>query len=331
MSNQKVLIQNPVLKFGRFYNNSSEYTKKYIEFIVCISRSLSKEIFVFMTSVFNRRSSKPNSAIEWYQPSKIISHSLNPKITWIGHSSFLIQINNINILTDPIFKSPSFLFPRIFKPGIDLSEMPKIDYVLISHNHWDHMSQQCLFDIKQRFPDVKFLLPKGDGYWLNKWGFDNFCEFEWWQQLKVNGLKFSFLPAHHWSQRSVFDQNKSLWGSWMIEGLSKIYFAGDTAYGQHFKEIGKNFAGIDYAIMPVGPCEPSKWMCKSHINSEDACKAFLELGAKQFIPMHWGTFYFGTDNFDTPIIRLQDWWQKNRESLRSKSLSILKIGQAIKS
>ena len=328
---KKDLLRNPISKFGKFYNSYSESNQKYIELLAGLGRGLVKEMVIFSKSIWKGKHRLSKIALEWYSPSATINSSTEPVVTWIGHSSFLIQMENVNILTDPIFTSPSALFPRILKPGIELSKLPKIDYILISHNHWDHMSKACLSSVRERFPQVKFLVPKGDGYWLNKWGLKSFCEFDWWQRLSVPDVNFTFLPAHHWSQRSLFDQNKSLWGSWMVEGNSKkVYFAGDTAYGSHFKEIQKCFSKIDIALMPVGPCEPERWMCKSHMNAEDACKAFLELDAKSFVPMHWGTFHFGTDNFDTPIIRLEKWWQQNKSALEAHSLSILKFGHSSK-
>lgn len=328
---KKDLLYTPISKFGKFYNSYSECNKRYIDFLFGIGRALLKELVIFSTSSFKGKSKSVQSLTSWHSPSAISQASLEPLVTWVGHSSFLIQVENINILTDPIFSSPSFLFPRILKPGIDIKNLPKIDYVMVSHNHWDHMSRSCLSAIFEQFPDVKFLVPKGDGYWLEKWGLQNFCEFEWWQRLNLENLKITFLPARHWSQRSLFDQNKSLWGSWMVESKTdKIYFAGDTAYGDHFKEINKNFSDISMALMPVGPCEPSRWMCHSHMNAEDAGRAFVDLNAKSFVPMHWGTFYFGTDNFDTPIERLQNWWNKNLDTLSAKKLSILRFGQKIR-
>lgn len=328
MSIKKDLLRNPILRFGKFYNSYSESNKRYVDLLVLTGRALLKELIIFSTSLWKGKSRRASVSSLWYTPSPIVAQSKDPLVTWIGHSSFLIQIENINVLTDPIFTSPSKLFPRILKPGIELGNLPKVDYILISHNHWDHMSRACLVAIKEKFPEVKFLVPRGDGYWLEKWGINNFCEFDWWQGLSVGNASFTFLPAHHWSQRSVFDQNKSLWGSWMVEGQSKkIYFAGDTAYGDHFKDIQKTFSHVDLALMPVGPCEPHRWMCKSHINAEDACKAFLELNAKHFVPMHWGTFHFGTDNFDTPIIRLEKWWQQNSPLVSARFLSVLKFGE----
>ena len=314
-------MNSPIRKFGRFYNNSKEYCERYLELFICLAKGVYKQLVIYSSSLWKGRARRPAEIGKWkveYFQEKLSSDN---SITWIGHSSFLIHLENKNILTDPIFGSPSFLFPRIIKPGIFFNQLPKIDYVLLSHNHWDHMSPKCLRQIYELFPSVLFLIPQGDGRWFKKWALP-FREFSWGDSFVSNSLKLTFLTSHHWSQRSVFDQNKSLWGSWMIEGFEKkIYFGGDTAYGDHFKAIAKKFYNIDIALLPVGPCEPRRWMRKSHMNSEDAVQAFQDLQAKAFIPMHWGTFHFGTDNFDTPIKLLKSVWPKNLD------LRVLKIGE----
>lgn len=329
-------------------------------------------------------------------------------ITWIGHATFLIQAPGITILTDPIFGKPSWLFPRITEPGIRINDLPPIDYVLISHNHWDHLHKESMQALYARNPNMQVLVPAGDGKYLRSWGIAAVHEHQWWQKMSAvpryncslcsqslgmstvhpacapqleerrrecraqrlsvealansegvskspafdsapfdsaqgerspitlsdyevivsKGHSFTFTPACHWSQRTPFDRNKSLWGSWMIElAGTTIYFAGDTAYATHFKAIARRFRTIDVALMPVGPCEPHRWMHRSHISAEDAGQAFLELGARTFVPMHWGTFYFGTDLAVTPIKRLQAWWQMHQSRLRACDMQVLHPGQ----
>jgi L-ascorbate metabolism protein UlaG (beta-lactamase superfamily) len=139
------------------------------------------------------------------------------------------------------------------------------------------------------------------------------------------------LPANHWSGRNIFNINKTLWGSWLIESnYTKIYFGGDTAYDTHFKDIGKTFSPINIALMPIGPCEPRKYLKNSHINSSEAIKGFIELGAQEFIPMHWGTFRAGSDSFLDPINFLKKEWEEQKEKLLNKKLNILRPGESIK-
>jgi len=331
---------NPSFRNGRFYN-PDHVTRSSLYNILHTAYSMLHEVYIFIKSLKNGKNRDPINADLWLEKNINIEKNIEkksdnsiPVITWIGHATVLIQINGKNIITDPIFGSPTFLFPRIFPPAIALENLPQIDYVLISHNHMDHMHMPSLLALKQLYPEVKVLVPYGDKGLLDKKGFKECQSFMWWESIldksvEKNGIEFTFLPAQHWSQRTLFDQNKSLWGSWMIEYNNyKIYFAGDTAYASHFRQIAREYPDIDVALMPVGPCEPREKMCSSHISSEEAGDGFLELGARHFIPMHWGTFHFGTDFFETPIIRLNNWWKDNIRLLESKHLNILKLGQS---
>jgi L-ascorbate metabolism protein UlaG (beta-lactamase superfamily) len=266
---------------------------------------------------------------------------MQPKITWIGHSTFLIQIGDVNIITDPVFFNLP-LFRRITPPGLALHELPPIHAVLISHNHYDHMEEaslRVLFGHKE----CVFFVPLGDKAWFEKRGCSRVVECMWWdrQPLSIPSLAtkimFTFLPAFHWSQRGVFDRNTSLWGSWMIEAALqddasiqdqwRIYFGGDSAYGRHYKAIAQEFSLIDIALLPIGPCEPRKWMKYSHLGPEEAGRAFLDLGARHFIPMHWATYWFGIDTPLMPIEKLHAWWSVHRQELADGVLHSLKIGQ----
>lgn len=266
---------------------------------------------------------KKHDASLWIQEYKKLELVSDLSIIWIGHATFLIQTNGITILTDPIFGNLPFL-SRMMPPGIALPKLPKIDYVLLSHNHRDHMDAASLKALKKQNHDLQFLVPQGDKAWFDRRGLSGAREFNWWDEHLISRARFVFLPAVHWSQRGMFDKNKSLWGSWMIEGAQRIYFAGDTAHGIHFNHIKQNFAPIDIALMPIGPCEPHDWMRKTHVSGEHSIQAFADLGASHFIPMHWGTFGFGTDEFDAPIKRLHSAW--NRMRLNAQ-LHLLKAGQ----
>lgn len=261
-------------------------------------------------------------------------YSYDPKITWLGHSTFLIQVGGKNILTDPIFGSLSFVFRRIIPAVVQVKDLPKIDYIVISHNHFDHMDSKSLQDIKKRFADVKVLVPMGDKAWFDKHHFKHASEHMWWDEVVdpiVKDLKFTFLPANHWSQRTLLDKNKSLWGSWMIQlGDYKIYFAGDTSWGPHFEAIGKEFDSIDIACLPIAPGEPKSWMKETHIDAQEAVKAFIKLKAKKLLPMHWGTFHLGFDDFYAPIKLLQQTWQELKQELKGKELKIMKFGELVK-
>lgn len=282
--------------------------------------------------------SAANQINAWVVPSTHPSTSDTPKITWIGHATFLIQIGGVNILTDPVFFDLSWLYPRNTPAGIDYKNLPQIDVVLISHSHRDHLDEKSL-EILSSKNSPMMLLPKSTPH------FDFFAQekvkhFDWWESytfeqksstVKTRGsVKFTFLPSRHWSNRSIFDVNKSLWGSWMIQYNDiTIYFAGDSAYDEHFKKIAERFPCINIALMPIGPNEPRELMQNSHMSAEEAGQAFMDLKAHTFIPMHWGTFRLGTDSFDTPIKRLTTWWQTHTKELKDNELCLVKFGQTV--
>ncbi len=313
----------PHKKRGSFYNHPHEVTG-----------SLIGRLYRLMCDgMANRVRFARHDATAWLLPTVPPERSRKLLITWIGHSTFLIQIAGCNILTDPIFGAASPLFPRLVDPGLALAALPPIDLVLLSHNHYDHMHAPSLKALEKVWAP-QFLVPAGDKRWFDRHGFGQCHEHTWWEQRTITigdqKLTCSFLPAYHWSQRGLFDRNRSLWGSWMVEtGQQAVYFAGDSAEGDHFAQIGKEFSHIDAALMPVAPCEPHAHMKESHLDAHQAGDAFIQLGANQFIPMHWGTFFFGTDRYELPIERLQTWWATEREQLAHKTLSVLKIGQQL--
>lgn len=272
----------------------------------------------------------------WVDDCKPLSKSFDPVITWIGQASFLIQIGGVNILTDPIFSDLLFLYRRTTSPGISLKNLPKIDYIIISHNHSDHMEKKSLLSLKAHNPTV--LAPLGDRNWFVKNGFENVYEKDWWESesfslpnLNLDNLKITFLPSIHWSGNSLFNINKSLWGSWMIEFMGqKIYFGGDSAYSKHFAQIGEKFKQIDVALLPIAPNQPRELVKYSHIDTQEAVQAFVDLKAKTFVPMHWGTFRFGIDKFDEPIKILKNHWKNESFNLNPEQLKVLKFGQQFK-
>ncbi len=279
-------------------------------------------------SFISRFRRKVHSPDQWIVHSIVTERSDKVRISWIGHATFLIQGGGYNIITDPIFGNIASIFRRLLKPGISIDALPPIDYILISHNHLDHMDASSLHAIKQINPDVQVLVPQGDKAWFDSNGFAHSHEHMWWDTQRItDSIKCTFLPSVHWSQRGLFDKNRSLWGSWMISiHDTHIYFAGDTAEGDHFVQIAREFPAISTALMPVGPCEPSEWMKHNHLSSETALQSFITLQAKEFIPMHWGTFAFGNDHFEEPIIRLKHAWKMNENRLHTRQLHIVRAG-----
>jgi L-ascorbate metabolism protein UlaG (beta-lactamase superfamily) len=316
----------PLIKNNRFYNHENDS-------VYCRVKSIKDTLFHIVKNKFSRATLKPfftnsKQQNQWVSKPNFRPASQTPLITWFGQATFLIQLGGINILTDPVFGEMSRFAPRMMPFPIDPSKLPPIQIILLSHNHGDHF---CLNSLKQFVSQQpKILCPLKDSRLLKPLGFTKIIEKNWWEHEKINDVNLTFLPASHWSGRGPFDINKSLWGSWMIdfEGF-QVYFAGDTADGDHFTHIGEQFQTIEVALLPVGPTEPAHMMEISHVNTQQAVQAFLALQAQQLVPMHWGTFKAGIDTFDDPINKLNVLWQDKAEDLKRKELKILKFGEQV--
>jgi len=229
---------------------------------------------------------------------------------WIGHSTFLINNGDLTILTDPIFSeraSPlNFAGPkRLIKPVIKIKDLPEVDVITISHNHYDHLDINSLRKIQKKFPNVKILVPKGDLKLLKNYNLNNGFEFLWWEEIIFDNTKFIFTPAQHWSARGLRDRNKSLWGSWFIKNEDKnIFHAGDTGYSDDFIEIRNRLGPVDFAMIPIGAYDPQWFMSYSHVNPEEALNIAKDLDAKKSIGMHWGTFILTDEPVLEPRERL---------------------------
>ena len=278
------------------------------------------------------RKCTPANMYEWLVQEKPIPISSAPRITWIGHSSFLIQINGINILTDPIFYKPSFMYPRFLSAGIAPEQLPSIDIVVISHNHPDHMHPKSLYLLKKHNP--LFLIPQGDAYWFAQENFAQFKEHAWNDShsyyIQDAKITCTFVPARHWTGRTPFTIDASLCGGWVIQSAGHtLYFAGDTAYDQQlFHTIKKDFGKPDIAFLPISPNKMRSLVKHSHTNAAEAGQALLDLDAIHFIPTHWGTFRINADTFEEPIQLLHHWWTLNLDKLTNKYVHVLKFGQA---
>ncbi len=244
-------------------------------------------------------------------------------ITWVGHSSFLIQMEGLNILTDPIWSesvSPvSFIGPsRLVKPGLNFNNLPPIDVVIISHDHYDHLDEETLEKLGN---DPFYIVPLGIGEFLEDLEINNFQELDWWDEIGFNGIRFVCTPTQHFSGRTLFDRNQTLWCSWAILGKStKIYFAGDTGYFPGFKEIGERFGPFDVAMVPIGAYKPRWFMSSVHVDPIQAVDVYQDVKAKYFVPMHWGTFQLSDEPItDPPKVLLKE------VSYRNLDLNLFKV------
>jgi L-ascorbate metabolism protein UlaG (beta-lactamase superfamily) len=230
--------------------------------------------------------------------------------TFIGHSTFLLQIGGVGVLTDPVWSercSPvAFAGPRrVRRPGQRLDALPGVDLLLVSHNHYDHMDLPTLRQVQSHWtPAVATGL--GNGRQLVKTGFRSAVELDWWQTIELAGARVTYVPAQHFSSRGLHDRNRCLWGGFVIEvGAAVVYFAGDSGYCPHFAEIGHRFPRIDLALLPIGAYEPRWFMRQHHMNPEEAVRAHLDLKAHRSLGMHFGTFQLTDEAIDAPISALR--------------------------
>lgn len=255
-------------------------------------------------------------------------------VTYVNHSTFLIQLNGYNILTDPVFServSPiSWAGPkRVRNVGIKISELPKIDVIIISHNHYDHLDIKSLIKINELFSPL-FLIPYGDKDIFESEDIKNTIEMKWWETAVIsNDLRITYTPSQHFSNRGLFDRDKSLWGSYLINFKGrKIFFGGDTGYSSHFKDIGSYFKSVDLAFIPIGAYAPRWFMKEVHTNPDDAVKAHLDLNSNLSIGMHYGTFQLTDEGIDDPIKDLEK--AKLKYKIKSEDFITLKIGKSYK-
>ena len=236
--------------------------------------------------------------------------SVKPIITVINHASVLIQVDNLNILTDPQYSlraSPvQFAGPkRVVKPGIAFDDLPPIDIVLISHNHYDHLDLDTLKRLNDR-DAPKVVAGLKTKSFLEDNGINAAVDLDWWQSITTNKTKITFVPSQHWSARGLFDKREMLWGGFYIENAYKIYFAGDTGYGKFFKSIKEKLGAPDLSLIPIGAYEPRWFMKDAHLNPKDSLQAFKDLESKKMIGIHFGTFKLTDEGYNDPIETLQE-------------------------
>lgn len=276
-----------------FYN--PEHPKRKTPFDI-IKELISQQVAASCIPV-----SKSSPVTKFSTPNKV-------KITFINHSTVLIQTRQLNLLTDPIWSKKLIPFPmspiRVRPPGITFNEIPPIDIILISHNHYDHLDFRTLKKLNNKFHPL-ILVPLGNKTFLEKNGIQHVVELDWWEKVKINKATITFLPAQHWSARWLTDGYQTLWGSYGIElENKKIYFAGDTGYSTHFKKIKLRWGKPDISFLPIGCYEPHNMVYFHHLNPREAIQAHQDLASKQSISIHYGTFALGCAAIYRPIIAL---------------------------
>jgi len=235
-----------------------------------------------------------------------------PTVTWVGHATLLVQMDHVSFLTDPIWSPTAspvrFAGPQRFvPPGLSIQDLPPIDFVLISHNHYDHLDLPTLRALAKRDPTTRFFAPLGNAELLRENDIAVVEELDWGDVREHHGVRVHCLPAQHWSQRGIGDRNRALWSSWAVTGPERrFYFAGDTGYFDGFSRIAAALGPFDLAALPIGAYEPAAMMRESHMNPEEAVQAALDLDAQQALAMHFGTFDLSDEPLDEPPHRFNE-------------------------
>ncbi|XP_074605731.1 N-acyl-phosphatidylethanolamine-hydrolyzing phospholipase D-like [Brevipalpus obovatus] len=309
-------LQMSVYKDGRFHNPWPTWSEEAFRFMNILKLGMTKD----NSSVPNAEEldrilpvSKPN----FDQPSP----DEGVRVTWIGHSTLVVQLDGFTVLTDPLFSmraSPSTLFgPKRYRPpACTIADLPEsLDAVVISHNHYDHLDSASVVNIHKRYGNrIKWFVPLNLRKWFNDLGIENVQELDWWEEYCTEkGVKVVFTPAQHWSKRGIYDDFTSLWGSWTFIGpKNRFFFTGDTGYCPVFKEIGQVYGPFTAAAIPIGAYAPRWFMSAQHVDPYQAVQIHQDLRSQSSMAIHWGTFALAFEYFmEPPVLLRQTLSEKN--------------------
>ncbi len=251
-------------------------------------------------------------------------------VTWVGHSTLLIQLEGVNVLTDPHWSNRAspvgFAGPRrLTPPGLAFESLPPIHVVVISHDHYDHLDEATVRRLAETHRP-HFLVPLGLKAWFADLGITDVEELDWWDARTVRGLTFTCVPAQHFAGRTPWGRNRRLWSGWTLAGRTKrLYFAGDTAYDEGLKEIGSRVGPFDVAAIPIGAYVPATIMKASHLSPEEALTVLGDVRGQRIVPIHWGTFDLAEEPIEEPPRRLEA--EATRLGLGASRVWILKHGE----
>jgi N-acyl-phosphatidylethanolamine-hydrolysing phospholipase D len=237
-------------------------------------------------------------------------------VTWVGHSSLLIQLAGMNILTDPMWSERASPVPfagpqRWVAPGVALDALPPLDLVLLSHNHYDHLDASTVRQLARRQPQAVWVTALGLASFVKKRGVSAVAELDWWQEHTVGALRVTASPAMHFSSRGIGDRGDTLWCGFALAAANgrRVFFAGDTGFHPDFATIAARLGPFDVALLPIGAYEPRWFMRYVHMNPEEAVDAFGVLNARVMVPIHWGTFKLTDEAMDEPPRRARAAWK----------------------
>jgi L-ascorbate metabolism protein UlaG (beta-lactamase superfamily) len=309
--------ESPHFKDGIFHNSAAPNKKKG-----------------FFTFLWMRMNTEWSKWPEWVRvnqvenvPAKVEGDAV--KVSFINHASFLIQTQGLNILTDPIFSkrcSPvSFAGPkRVHQPAIDILNLPKIDLIIISHDHYDHLDMDTIEFLRKR-DRPKIIAGLGVGQYFED--YPHFIELDWWEKDRFNEkLLVHFVPVQHFSGRRLTNRNTTLWGGYVLQFKNKqIYFGGDSGYGDHYQKTFEKFGAMDISFLPIGAYEPRDFMQYAHMNPKEAVMAHQDLRSKQSIGMHFGTFQLTAEPYKEPLEKLLH--EKKLQKISEKDFITLDYGK----
>jgi N-acyl-phosphatidylethanolamine-hydrolysing phospholipase D len=278
-------------------------------------------------------------------PDRVEPHVHHPRATpttlaatWVGHSTVLLRLGALNVLTDPMWSdraSPvQWAGPRrLTNPGMALDALPPIDVVLLSHNHYDHLDARTVRALARRHPSARWFVPRGVARYVKQWGGRTIAELDWWETAESDGIRAACTPAQHASGRTPFDRMRTLWCGWTLRtSTHAIFFAGDTAYHPEFGEIARRHGPFDLCVLPIGAYEPRWFMRPVHVNPEEAVRAYADLAGAHpghappaALAVHWGTFALADEPMDEPPRLAKAAW--GGMGLDPRNLWILSLGE----
>jgi L-ascorbate metabolism protein UlaG (beta-lactamase superfamily) len=253
-------------------------------------------------------------------------------VTFIGHATFLVRTHGLVFITDPVFTSHAGPFGllgprRVRPPALDAAAVPPLDLVLVSHNHYDHLQPSSVRGMSRR-GTPRVVTSLGLRPLLEGWGLRAVDELDWWASVEVGDARVTAVPAQHFSARTPWDRNLTLWSGFVVEaGGVTIYFAGDTGYSAQFSEIGRRFPRIDLALIPIGAYEPRWFMHPVHVNPEEAVRIHRDVGARRSLGMHFGTFQLTDEAIDAPVIALEA--ARRAAGLEDEVFGVLDFGETL--
>lgn len=289
---------------GRFVNTSqTPHTQEEVSKVMDRAEFLTNRLW---TAATQDAKTEPSMPVATPDLAFLKSGHQGPSFTWLGHATCLVQMKGQTFLTDPHFSeraSPvSFIGPkRLFPSPISLTQLPHIDVVVISHSHYDHLDLPTLRHLSQQpGGSPLFLVPLELKGWMQSKGLTRTEELDWWQTLEHQGVRYTLVPAHHWSMRTLWNRNETLWGGWVVRSDDfKFYFTGDTGYADLFPQIAR-LGPFDLSAIAIGAYEPRGFMKVHHINPEEAVRIHQDVGSRYSVGIHWGTFRLSSEAWLQP-------------------------------